>query len=154
MLDRTPGDPGAPCDLVGAGLVVPDVEHALHHGVEDLAAGGLAVAPPAHRGRARRCALGARLCLSGHGRTFTDVQGHIAANRELIGQRLGALEDVLRADGSVTAFDAVPRVFGEAMTPMNANWWLSETLCYLRHLQVTGRAEGDGASPERWRIAA
>ena len=47
----------------------------------------------------------------------------------------------------MTAFDAVPRVFGEAMTPMNANWWLSETLCYLRHLQVTGRAEGDGASP-------
>ena len=56
--------------------------------------------------------------------------------------------------GAVTAFDAVPRVFGEAMTPMNANWWLSETLCYLRHLQVTGRAEGDGASPERWRPAA
>ena len=54
----------------------------------------------------------------------------------------------------MTAFDAVPRVFGEAMTPMNANWWLSETLCYLRHLQVTGRAEGDGASPERWRLAA
>jgi glyoxylase-like metal-dependent hydrolase (beta-lactamase superfamily II) len=99
-------------------------------------------------------ALDARLCLSGHGRTFTDVQGHIAANRELIGQRLSALEEVLRADGPVTAFDAVPRVFGEAMTPMNANWWLSETLCYLRHLQVAGRAEVDGASPERWRLAA
>jgi glyoxylase-like metal-dependent hydrolase (beta-lactamase superfamily II) len=99
-------------------------------------------------------ALDARLCLSGHGRTFTDVQGHIAANRELIGQRLSALEEVLRADGPVTAFDAVPRVFGEAMTPMNANWWLSETLCYLRHLQVAGRAEVDGASPERWRSAA
>jgi glyoxylase-like metal-dependent hydrolase (beta-lactamase superfamily II) len=98
--------------------------------------------------------LDARLCLAGHGRTFTDVQGHIAANRELIGQRLSALEEVLRADGPVTAFDAVPRVFGEAMTPMNANWWLSETLCYLRHLQVTGRAEGDGARPERWRSAA
>ena len=40
--------------------------------------------------------LGARLCLPGHGRTFTDVQGHIAANRELIAQRLGAIEDVLR----------------------------------------------------------
>jgi glyoxylase-like metal-dependent hydrolase (beta-lactamase superfamily II) len=99
-------------------------------------------------------ALDARLCLSGHGRTFTDVQGHVTANRELIGQRLAVLENVLRKDGAVTAFDAVPRVFGEAMTPMNANWWLSETLCYLRHLQVTGRAEGDGASPERWRLAA
>ena len=92
-------------------------------------------------------ALDARLCLAGHGRTFTDVQGHIAANRELIARRLGALEDVLREDGPVTAFDAVPRVFGEAITPINANWWLSETLCYLRHLQVTGRAEGDGAQP-------
>jgi glyoxylase-like metal-dependent hydrolase (beta-lactamase superfamily II) len=99
-------------------------------------------------------ALDARLCLSGHGRTFTDVQGHIAANRELIARRLGALEEALREDGAVTAFDAVPRVFGEAMTAMNANWWLSETLCYLRHLQVTGRAESDGASPERWRLAA
>jgi glyoxylase-like metal-dependent hydrolase (beta-lactamase superfamily II) len=99
-------------------------------------------------------ALDARLCLSGHGRTFTDVQGHIAANRELIARRLGALEDVLREDGAVTAFDAVARVFGEAMTAMNANWWLSETLCYLRHLQVIGRAEGDGASPERWQLAA
>jgi glyoxylase-like metal-dependent hydrolase (beta-lactamase superfamily II) len=99
-------------------------------------------------------ALDARLCLSGHGRTFTDVQGHIAANRELIARRLGALEDVLREDGAVTAFDAVPRVFGEPMTAMNANWWLSETLCYLRHLQVIGRAEGDGASPERWQLAA
>ena len=44
-------------------------------------------------------ALDARLCLSGHGRTFGDVQGHIAANRALVGQRLAALEDVLREDG-------------------------------------------------------
>ena len=97
--------------------------------------------------------LRARLCLPGHGRTFTDVQGHIAANRDLIARRLRALEDALREDGPVTAFDAAPRVFGEALTPLNANWRLSETLCYLRHLQVTGRAAGDGASPEHWRIA-
>jgi glyoxylase-like metal-dependent hydrolase (beta-lactamase superfamily II) len=99
-------------------------------------------------------ALDARLCLPGHGRTFVDVQGHIAANRDLIARRLAALEDVVREDGPVTAYDAVPRVFGEALTPLNANWWLSETLCYLRHLQVIGRVEGDGASPERWQLAA
>src|SRR5258705_4296953 len=98
--------------------------------------------------------LGARLCLAGHGRTFGDVHGHIAANRDLIARRLATLQDVLRQDRPVTAFDAVPAVFGEALTPLNANWWLSETLCYLRHLQVTGRAAGDGASPERWRLAA
>src|SRR5262249_36863106 len=33
-------------------------------------------------------ALDARLCLSGHGRTFSDVQGHINANRELVASRL------------------------------------------------------------------
>ena len=99
-------------------------------------------------------ALGARLCLAGHGRTFADVQGHIAANRGLVAQRLAALEAVLRADGPITAFDAMPHVYDEPVTPMNAQWWLNETLCYLRHLQVTGRVETDGASPERWRVAA
>jgi glyoxylase-like metal-dependent hydrolase (beta-lactamase superfamily II) len=99
-------------------------------------------------------ALDARLCLPGHGRTFSDVQGHVAANRELVAQRLAALEDVLRSDGPLTAFEAVPRVYGEALTALNANWWLSETLCYLRHLQVASRVAGDGASPERWSAAA
>jgi glyoxylase-like metal-dependent hydrolase (beta-lactamase superfamily II) len=98
--------------------------------------------------------LGARLCLAGHGRTFADVQGHIAANRGLVAQRLAALEAVLQDSGPITAFDAMPHVYDEPVTPMNAQWWLNETLCYLRHLQVTGRAEGDGASPERWRSAA
>jgi glyoxylase-like metal-dependent hydrolase (beta-lactamase superfamily II) len=99
-------------------------------------------------------ALDARLCLPGHGRTFSDVQGHIAANRELVAQRLAALEEALRSDGPLTAFEALPRVYTEPLTPMNANWWLSETLCYLRHLQVAGRVAGDGASPQRWRAAA
>jgi hypothetical protein len=82
------------------------------------------------------------------------VQGHIAANRALVAERLAALDDVLRSDGPLTAFEAVPRVYGEALTAMNANWWLSETLCYLRHLQVAGRVVGDGARPERWSAAA
>jgi glyoxylase-like metal-dependent hydrolase (beta-lactamase superfamily II) len=99
-------------------------------------------------------ALDARLCLPGHGRTFGDVAGHIAANRDLVAQRLASLEDVLRRDGPLTAYDAVPRVYGEALTPLSTHWWLSETLCYLRHLQVAGRVEGDGASPERWISAA
>src|SRR6201999_3467620 len=32
--------------------------------------------------------LGARLALSGHGRTFTDVQAHIDATRRLVDERL------------------------------------------------------------------
>ncbi|MBI5105686.1 MAG: MBL fold metallo-hydrolase [Solirubrobacterales bacterium] len=93
--------------------------------------------------------LGARLCLPGHGRTFTDVQAHIEANRTTVHERLGKVHAVI-GEGPLTAFEAVPRVYGEAITPMNANWWLSETLCYLRHLEVTGRAERIAGSPERW----
>jgi glyoxylase-like metal-dependent hydrolase (beta-lactamase superfamily II) len=100
--------------------------------------------------------LDARLVLPGHGRTFTDVQGHIAANRELVQERLAKVEEVI-AQQPLTAFDAVPRVYGEAITPLNANWWLSETLCYLRHLELHGRAErvpGENGAPERWMLAA
>ena len=32
--------------------------------------------------------LGARLCLAGHGRTFTDVHAHIQGNRKLVGEQL------------------------------------------------------------------
>jgi len=37
---------------------------------------------------------------------------------------------------------------------MTANWWLSETLSYLRHLEVTGRVERIEGTPERWSRAA
>ena len=94
--------------------------------------------------------LDARLCLSGHGRTFTDVQGHIEANRALVHERIAKVHEVI-ANGPITAFDAVPLVYGQAISPMNANWWLSETLCYLTHLEGTGRAERIPGEPERWR---
>jgi len=96
--------------------------------------------------------LDARLCLPGHGRTFTDVAGHIHANRALIHERLTKVLDAIGGE-PITAFDAVPLVFGEAITPMNANWWLSETLAYLTHLEATDRAwrlPGDDETPERW----
>lgn len=98
--------------------------------------------------------LDMRLCLPGHGRTFTDVQAHITANRVLVADRLEACLRTIAGHGPITAFDAVPLIYGEAITPLNANWWLSETLCYLRHLEVTGRAvriPGEVAGePERW----
>ncbi len=84
--------------------------------------------------------LDARLVLSGHGRTFTDVQQHIDANRALVHERLAIVEGVLAEHDGIMAFDAVPLIFGADITPMNANWWLSETLCFLTHLEVTGRA--------------
>jgi glyoxylase-like metal-dependent hydrolase (beta-lactamase superfamily II) len=94
--------------------------------------------------------LDARLCLSGHGRTFTDVQGHIDANRALVNERIEKVHFVISRTAT-TAFDAVPQVYGQAITPMNANWWLSETLCYLTHLERCGRAERIPGEPERWR---
>ena len=100
--------------------------------------------------------LQARLCLAGHGRTFADVQPHIDANRRLVHERIEKVHDVVR-EQELTAFDAVPLVYGEAITPLNANWWLSETLCYLTHLEITGRAEripGQDGGPERWTAAS
>ena len=96
--------------------------------------------------------LDARLCLAGHGKPFTDVRAHVHANQELVGERLAAVEAAI-ADEELTAFDIVPRVYGEGLTPMTATWWLSETLCYLRHLEVSGRAVRIGEDPERWTAA-
>lgn len=98
--------------------------------------------------------LDARLCLSGHGRTFTDVQAHINANRTLVRQRLARVEEVIAAEPGLTAFEAIPKVYGAAITPLNANWWLSETLSYLRHLEVTDRVQRVDDGPERWAAKA
>ena len=40
-------------------------------------------------------ALDARLALAGHARPFTDVPGHIEANRRLVAERLEAVRDAL-----------------------------------------------------------
>jgi glyoxylase-like metal-dependent hydrolase (beta-lactamase superfamily II) len=97
--------------------------------------------------------LDARLCLAGHGRTFTDVRAHIRANRELVAERVAKIEATI-AGRALTAFEIVPIIYGEPVTAMTANWRLSETLCYLTHLQATGRAERQPGEPEgepeRW----
>ena len=58
-------------------------------------------------------------------------------------ERLEKVRAVDLRDGRepLTAFEAVPLVYGEPVTPLNANWWLDETLAYLIHLEATGRAE-------------
>jgi glyoxylase-like metal-dependent hydrolase (beta-lactamase superfamily II) len=95
-------------------------------------------------------ALDARLCLPGHGRTFTDVRSHVNANRALVHGRVGRVLDTIAAE-PLTAFEVVPRVYGRDLTPLTAQWWLSETLCYLTHLEATGRARREPGEPERWR---
>jgi glyoxylase-like metal-dependent hydrolase (beta-lactamase superfamily II) len=96
--------------------------------------------------------LGARLCLSGHGRTFTDVHAHIRANRELVDQRLDAVLEAL-ADGPLTAFDVVPHVYGDSLSRENAHWLLSEMLALLTHQQALARVQRLDGSPERWALA-
>jgi glyoxylase-like metal-dependent hydrolase (beta-lactamase superfamily II) len=101
--------------------------------------------------------LDARLCLAGHGRPFTDVRAHIDGNRALVSERLEAVLDAL-GGGRRTAVEIVPDVYGEPLRTFNAGWLLAQTLCYLRHLELAGRAvriaAGDGEDAERWRVAA
>ncbi len=94
----------------------------------------------------------ARLALSGHGKPFVDVRGHIEANRKLVRERLEATLTAL-AGKPRTAVEIAPDVYGEPLRVENANWFLAQTLCYLRHLERAGRArpESDGAT-ERWTL--
>lgn len=98
--------------------------------------------------------LDARLCMSGHGRTFTDVRAHVAGNRELVAGRLaGALRGLGDADAPRTALELVPAIFGEPITEETASWRLTETLCYLNHLEREGRLvrEPGPGGVEMWR---
>jgi glyoxylase-like metal-dependent hydrolase (beta-lactamase superfamily II) len=101
--------------------------------------------------------LDARLCLSGHGRPFRDVQSHIEANRGEVSERLERAAAAI--DGrELTAFELVPEVFGHGLEPAMASWTLTMVLCYLTHLERNGRAErvtpAAEQEPERWRSLA
>lgn len=98
-------------------------------------------------------ALDARLVLSGHGRPFTDVGGHVAANRALVQERLDAAEAVL-ARGPGTAYEVAQAVYGDRFTDITVSWLVSKTLCWLTHLERRGLAKRSGDSPERWSAAA
>jgi glyoxylase-like metal-dependent hydrolase (beta-lactamase superfamily II) len=95
-------------------------------------------------------ALDARLCLPGHGRTFTDVHAHIEGNRELVRERLERTLDAISTE-PLTAFEVVPLVSYEVpFSPQSAPWLLTETLSMLLHLEVAGRARRIPGEPERW----
>ena len=102
--------------------------------------------------------LDARQCLPGHWRTFTDVHGHVEATSTAVRAQIKKVRDVVAGEAEpLTAFDAIPIVYGAPVTPLNANWWLSETNSYLRHLEVSGHVEKLAAAdgqPDRWRAAA
>jgi glyoxylase-like metal-dependent hydrolase (beta-lactamase superfamily II) len=94
--------------------------------------------------------LDARLCLPGHGRTFTDVHAHIEGNRELVRERLERTLAAI-APEPTTAFEAVPRIYDDvAFSSLTAPWLLTETLSLLLHLELTGRTRRIPGEPERW----
>jgi glyoxylase-like metal-dependent hydrolase (beta-lactamase superfamily II) len=97
--------------------------------------------------------LNARICLPGHGRTFSDVRAHIEANRRLVHERLERVLEALR-ERPLTAFEIVPAVYGEAIAPANAHWLLSKILCYLTHLQALERTRRIPGEPELWSATA
>jgi glyoxylase-like metal-dependent hydrolase (beta-lactamase superfamily II) len=96
--------------------------------------------------------LDARLCLAGHGRPFTDVRAHIDGNRKLVRKRLEAVLAAL-TNAPRTAVEIVPEVYGEPLRSSNAGWLLTQTLCYMRHLEIQGRVECLEGEPQRWRAA-
>jgi glyoxylase-like metal-dependent hydrolase (beta-lactamase superfamily II) len=98
-------------------------------------------------------ALDARLALAGHGRPFTDVAAHVAANRALVAERLDGVRAAL-AQGPGTAYELARRVHGEAFSEETASWLLAMTRSWLTHLERCGEATRGAATepgaPERW----
>ncbi len=93
--------------------------------------------------------LGARLCLAGHGRTFTDVHAHIHGNRALVEEHLYKVLQAVEGR-ELTAFEVVGEVYGTSLSQQNGQWLLSQTLGYLTHLESTGGVRRIAGEPERW----
>ena len=94
-------------------------------------------------------ALDVRLILSGHGRPVTDLAGHVEAARSMTHERLDAVATRV-GEGEATAYDIARDVYGELFGAASAGWLMTMTLCFLRHLEVTGRARRTGSEPELW----
>ena len=102
-------------------------------------------------------ALDARLALAGHGRPFTDVAGHVAANRSLVAERLDGVRAALAERGG-TAYELAQRVYGDAFSEASATWLLAKTRSWLTHLERRGEARRSPAEPggdveRRWGAA-
>jgi glyoxylase-like metal-dependent hydrolase (beta-lactamase superfamily II) len=95
--------------------------------------------------------LDVQLVLAGHGRPVRDARALADANRRAVTERLDRVRAALAGEPR-TAFDVVPEMLGrELPRPMMVGWGLSETLCYLRHLELRGEVQRlDGSDPERW----
>jgi glyoxylase-like metal-dependent hydrolase (beta-lactamase superfamily II) len=101
--------------------------------------------------------LDARLALAGHARPFTDVTGHIEANRYLVAGNLEAVRAALRA-GDKTAYEIARAVYGDQFTEELASWQMTMTTAWLTHLEALGevaKTPSQGEDPaERWAIVS
>jgi glyoxylase-like metal-dependent hydrolase (beta-lactamase superfamily II) len=98
--------------------------------------------------------LDVQLVLSGHGRPVRGARELTQANRRAIAERIDRIRRAL-ADGPRTAFDVVPEMWEdvELPKPMQIGWGLTEALCYLNHMELSGEVERvEGEDPERWRL--
>jgi glyoxylase-like metal-dependent hydrolase (beta-lactamase superfamily II) len=102
--------------------------------------------------------LGARLCLPGHGRTFTDVRAHIDGNRTLVAERLERTQATLAhtlsgASVPLTVFEMIPRIYNDELATHGGPWLFTETLAMLTHLEALGRVQRLPGDTERWTVA-
>ena len=98
-------------------------------------------------------AVQARLALSGHGKPFLDVPGHIESTRRLVSDNIDRATAAVTSEPR-TAMTIALDMFREQRSTRHPAWLLSQTLCYLRHLEVSGRVTraADG-EVERWQRA-
>ena len=100
-------------------------------------------------------ALDVRLTLSGHGRPFTDLHGHVEGNRALVGgaARRGPAPRS-RDRGEATAFDLLPPVYGERLMPGDRRLAADEDALLPRAPRARGaRAAAATGEPTRWSAA-
>jgi len=99
--------------------------------------------------------LDVQLILPGHGRPVRDAHSLIDANRRAVHERVERVRAAI-SDGPRTPYEVVPEMLDSEMpTGMMLNWGLTETLCYLRHLERLGEAARvEDAEPALWQRAA
>jgi glyoxylase-like metal-dependent hydrolase (beta-lactamase superfamily II) len=97
-------------------------------------------------------ALDARLALAGHARPFTDVAGHVEANRQRVDERLEAVRAAL-AGGPRTAYE-LARVLDPDFDEAMGGWLLTMARAWLVHLGALGEAGHDDQPVEHWSLAS
>jgi len=98
--------------------------------------------------------LGARLCLSGHGKPVSAIPELIAANKAAVEGRLAAIRAEL-GSGQRTAWELTSKLYEGMPEEPRIGWFLPETLAYLTHLQRLGEVTLEpGNEIDLWAAAA